>query len=66
MNSLEVLHQISFGCEGTVTVGAAVGTLPSVCAEVNLKIRGPTVALPAPLIAALEVLNARGGCVAAR
>ena len=30
VNALDVLHQISFGREGTVTVGAAVGTLPSV------------------------------------
>ena len=39
VNALEVLHQISFGREGTVTVGAVVGSLPSVCAMVNLKIR---------------------------
>ena len=26
MNAPYVLHQVSFGCEGSVTVGAAVGT----------------------------------------
>ena len=65
VNALKVLHQISFGREGTVTVGADVGSHPGVCAMVNLKIRRPSVALPAPRKAALVDINAWGGRTAA-